>query len=160
LVLAPAFLPWPRSTWISAMHSHARTSAKTDATLVLSRSLLPLILSPEMARRSSQKKLATDIFKRSGRRSACSKIRNHSCSGERGRLARCVTRPAGHPTELFGGGRRKERARRPCSPPITSHWDQHDQRDNEDPCVSLDHLTPGDGLQGRGYNQSQSTIIL
>jgi hypothetical protein len=26
----PAFLPWPRSTWISAMHSHARTSAKID----------------------------------------------------------------------------------------------------------------------------------
>jgi hypothetical protein len=33
LVLAPAFLPWPRSTWISAMHSHARTSAEIDATL-------------------------------------------------------------------------------------------------------------------------------
>jgi hypothetical protein len=39
------------------MHSHARTSAKTDATLVLSRTLLPLILSPETARQSSQKKL-------------------------------------------------------------------------------------------------------
>ena len=38
------------------MHSHARTSAKIDDNLILYRSLLPLILSPEIARRSSQKK--------------------------------------------------------------------------------------------------------
>src|SRR5437870_9081523 len=37
------------------MHSHARTSAKIDDNLILYRSLLPLILSPEIARRSSQK---------------------------------------------------------------------------------------------------------
>jgi hypothetical protein len=52
----PAFLPWPRSTWISAMHSHARTSAKIDATLFYVAAFFLLCLSPETARRSSQKK--------------------------------------------------------------------------------------------------------
>jgi hypothetical protein len=51
----PAFLPWPRSTWISAMHSHARTSAKIDATLFYVAAFFVLFLSPETARRSSQK---------------------------------------------------------------------------------------------------------
>jgi len=36
--------------------------------------------------------------------------------GERGRLARCVTRLAGRYRESFSAGRRKERARRPRSP--------------------------------------------
>ena len=53
----PAFLPWPRSTPISAMHSHARTSAKIDATLFYVAAFFFLLcLSPETARRSSQKK--------------------------------------------------------------------------------------------------------
>jgi hypothetical protein len=51
----PAFLPWPRSTWISVMHSHARTSAKIDATLFYVAAFFLLFLSPEIARRSSQK---------------------------------------------------------------------------------------------------------
>jgi hypothetical protein len=42
-VLAPAFLPWPRSTRISAMHSHARTSAEIDDKLLLRRSALSLM---------------------------------------------------------------------------------------------------------------------
>ena len=51
----PAFLPWPRSTWISAMHSHARTSAKIDATLFYVAAFFLSCVSPETARRSSQK---------------------------------------------------------------------------------------------------------
>jgi hypothetical protein len=38
------------------MHSHARTSAEIDDNVILYRSLLSLILSPEIARRSSQKR--------------------------------------------------------------------------------------------------------
>jgi hypothetical protein len=37
-------------------------------------------------------------------------------AGVRGRLARCVTRLAGHFGKLFGGGAEKGRARRPRSP--------------------------------------------
>ena len=41
---------------ISAMHSHARTSAKIDATLSYVAVFFVLFVSPEIARRSSQKK--------------------------------------------------------------------------------------------------------
>jgi len=45
------------------MHSHARTSAKTDATLFYVAVVFVLFLSPEIARRSSQKKLNRDFFR-------------------------------------------------------------------------------------------------
>jgi hypothetical protein len=87
---------------------------KSTTTLILYRSILPLILSPEIARRSSQKKLVLTFlgvgrwtprpFTKRARRVV--RLHRSRLSGERGCLARCVTRLAGRTSGAFRRGAR------------------------------------------------------